>query len=93
MADELKCKFCEQPIYITEQTAGAYGRLIHMRGKYRHVKDDAWACVEAQINPNNPHYELPKCLICGMTRTVDKKHSQYCSASGPPPYHALPQRE
>lgn len=82
----LVCKFCEQPIYETEQTLGyTGGPMVYMRGKYRHIEGDAWGCEISKINPSNPNYETPKCHICG---TKDDTHGLVCSASGFPPYYA-----
>jgi len=83
----LVCKYCEQPIYETEQTQGfPGGSMVYMRSKYRHIKDDAWACEVFKINIlDNPNYEAPKCHICG---TEDATHGLMCSASGFPLHYA-----
>ena len=83
----LVCKFCEQPIYETEQTIRfPGGPLVHWRGKWRHIEGDTWGCEKAKVNPNNPNYEKPKCHICGAE---DNQHGPYCSAAGFPPYCAM----
>lgn len=80
------CKYCEQPIYETEQSQGfPGGPLIYMRGKYRHIENDTWGCEEGSINPNNPNYEKPKCT-CGAESSAD--HDIWCSAMGTPPHYA-----
>ena len=81
------CKYCEQPIYETEQTE-VYGGKVYMRGKYRHIENDAWDCK--QVNKNNPYYENPRCSIC---KTETNKHSPICSVCGIPKAHAWPIKE
>jgi len=81
----LVCKYCEQPIYETKKSVGIAGQIIYMRGKYRHVEGDEWACEQSKVNPNNPNFQKPKCHVCG---TETKKHEDFCSFSGVPPYHA-----
>jgi hypothetical protein len=84
MDAQLLCKFCKQPIFETEQTSGYMGRPIWMRGRWLHVREEAWACVPTLIDPS---CEKPRCHICG---TEDEEHAAICSAAGAPPAHAMP---
>ena len=80
----LLCKFCKQPIFETELTPGYMG-AIWMRGRWLHVRQGAWACVPALIDPSS---EKPRCHICGAENA--KLHHAVCSAVGAPPAHAMP---
>lgn len=80
------CRYCHQPIYETEQTPGYQG-LLHFRGKYLHIKGDAWACDPTLIDPTVP---APRCHIC---KTASDVHKGFCSAGGFPPYHATIEKE
>lgn len=86
------CKFCQQPIYETETrifTSWPHPerRITWDRGKWRHIKDDAWACVPEEINTVHPLYEHPHCHVCKVTMPP---HESICSAAGPPWHHAMP---
>lgn len=79
----MKCKFCGKPIYETEPTPGVGGRLVHMRGRYLHVKNDEYRC--GWLPANAPK---PKCHICGVEAPP---HGMICSACGPPVAAATPE--
>ena len=80
----MKCVFCGQPVYETESYVGHRGARMWARGRYLHVKEDAWYCDKAEILPTAP---LPECHIC---KTTTAQHGLYCSAAGEPPRHATP---
>ncbi len=80
----MNCRYCHQPIYETEQTAGAYGRMVYMRGKYLHIEGDAWGCEPQRIDPAVPR---PLCHICKVE--TPPPHG-ICSAQGMPRYSAKP---
>ncbi len=78
----LVCIFCRQPVYLTEQTEGAYGRMFHMRGKYRHIEGDEHNCDPAKIAPDAPK---PRCHVCKVQMPP---HHGYCSFRGMPHHNA-----
>jgi len=79
----LSCRFCGQEIYETETTPGVNGP-VHMRGKFRHVEEDALHCNEISILPNAPK---PTCNVCG---TDGASHKVFCSFAGKPRAKAKP---
>lgn len=78
----MQCRFCQQPIYITESSLDVNGLTTYLRGKYRHIKDDAMYCVKELIPLTAPK---PQCHIC---KTETSEHEMFCSASGLPPARA-----
>lgn len=77
------CKFCHQAIYETETSPGANGP-VHMRGKFRHVEEDALYCHDIEIRPDAPK---PTCHVCGVE---EPPHKGGCSFSDKPRAMAQP---